>query len=110
MNRWYYKGVYISESARIRLEEGGAGTALEDEEEGEADHRRAAVEKLGLGREGPELLLLGTLDDGNQGGRGEERKVKEDLRLPHGHLGDHGLAGGELGAEGGHEPQHGEAA
>merc|ERR1719324_338406 len=115
MNRgwWYYrKGVYISDVPResANLEEGGAGAALEDEEQGKADHGGAAVEQLGLGGEGPELLLLGALHDGNQGGRGEQREVEQDLRLAHRHLGHDRLAGGELGAEGGDEPEHGEAA
>lgn len=61
------------------------------------------------GGEGTELLLLGTLEDGNEGGDGEDGKGSEHWEGCVAELVEDGLFAVDLSTEGGNKTKHGKA-
>mmetsp|Transcript_1242 Transcript_1242/g.5368 ORF Transcript_1242/g.5368 Transcript_1242/m.5368 type:complete len:243 (+) Transcript_1242:515-1243(+) len=92
------------------LEAGDVLDSLEAEEGEHADHGGAAVEELLLPGPHAGVLRLGVGEEGHDGGGGEESDGEENLRGGLSKLLVDGLAGGDLGAGGGDETEHGEAA
>ena len=83
---------------------------LEAEEGEHADHGGAAVEELRIPLPHAGLLSLGVGEEGHDGGGGEEKDGEDNLGGGITNLLGDGLAGGDLGAGGGDETKHGEAA
>ena len=86
--------------------------ALDGEERREAEHRGPAVEELGRGPEGADGGGVGLLaqEHGHERRPREERGGGEDQERLLLELLEDGLAGRELGADGGDEREHAEAA
>ena len=86
--------------------------ALDGEQRREAQHRGAAVEQLGRGPEGSHGRRVGLLaqEDGHERRPREQRRGDDDQHGLVLELLEHGLSRGELGADGGDEREHAEAA
>ena len=96
--------------SNLHLEESGAADALGNEESGEANHGSAAVEHLGVGGERTEGGTVGAvLHVGHERCGGEQSEDEDHGAGDLAELLQHGLAAGELSAEGGDEAEHGEA-